>query len=113
MCKTHSRPNQGKGSKSHLARGQLQTGDPSHELARGWPRAGDTIITVTLPMLASDEMHIFDSCEGTSDDAQELSALANHFGSKTCVRIFTCLAEGAKVNKGRHDYGLIYFHRPR
>jgi hypothetical protein len=37
MCKTRSRPYQGTGSKSRLARSQPQTGDPSHELARGQP----------------------------------------------------------------------------
>jgi hypothetical protein len=54
-------------------------------------------------------MHISDSPEGASDDAQELPASANHSNSRTCVRTLTCLAEGAKVNEGRHDYGLIYF----
>jgi hypothetical protein len=44
---------------------------------------------------------------------RELPASANHFDPRTCVCTFTCPAEGTKVNKGRHDYGLIYLYRPR
>ena len=46
-----------------------------------------------------------------------MPASANHSDPKTCafnvVCTVTCPAAGAKVNKGRHDYGLIYFYLPR
>jgi hypothetical protein len=58
-------------------------------------------------------MHISDSPEDASDDAQKLPAPTNHSSSETCVCTFICPAEGDKVNKGRHNYGLIYFHRTR
>jgi hypothetical protein len=57
---------------------------------------------VTHPRPASGEMHISDSPEGASDDAQELPALANHSDSRTCICTFTCPAEGANVNEGQH-----------
>jgi hypothetical protein len=80
-------------------------------LARGHPRMRDTVSAHPRPPLSKN--HNRNSPEGTSDDTQELPASANHSGSKTCIRTFTYPCEGAKVNIGRHHYGLIYFHRPR
>jgi hypothetical protein len=42
----------------------------------------------------------------------ELPASANHSNPRTCVQIFTYPTEGAKFNKGRHDYNLIYLLPP-
>jgi hypothetical protein len=72
MSKTRSRPYQGKGSKSRLARGQPRTKDPNHDLpeatlgrktqsqlARGHHRAGVTITAHPRPTL--DGRRICDS----------------------------------------------------
>jgi hypothetical protein len=44
---------------------------------------------------------------------QGVPASTNHFDPRMCVRTTTCHVEGAKVNKGRHDHGLIYFYHPQ
>jgi hypothetical protein len=65
-------------------------------LAQGHPRARST-----FPIRPR-------ASQGT---LQELSALANHSDPRTCVRTFSCPAVVTKVNKGWHDYALIYLYR--
>jgi hypothetical protein len=76
--------------------------NPGHEtqsrLTRGQPRAGNAFPTRLRPV--SGQKRISDSPEGVSRATlRELPASANHFDPRTCVRTFTCPAEGAKVNK--------------
>jgi hypothetical protein len=99
------------GIHSHNSPGATLGRETKSRLARGHPRAENII--VTRPRPASGKMHISDSPEDASDDAQKLPASTNHSSSETCVRTFIYPAEGAKVNKGQHDYGLIYFHHTR
>jgi hypothetical protein len=78
MSKTRSRPQQGKESKSRLAKGQPRTGDPRHELAQGHPRAAVTVITHLRP--PSSERHSQGSPEATPSEKHNCDSLEASLG---------------------------------
>jgi hypothetical protein len=88
----------------HRARAAITT---CMRLASG----GKHILTQRRPV--SDEKHFLIRSRASWVTRREPPTLANHFDLRRCVRMITCPAEGAKVNKGQHDYCLIYLYRPR
>jgi hypothetical protein len=80
-----------KGSQANTLQGHMELGS---RLARDQPHAGSVFPTRSRASRAT---------------LRGALASANHSDIRTCVHTATCLAEGAKVNKGQHDHGPIYF----
>jgi hypothetical protein len=89
---------------------------PKSRLARDQPWVGNTVMTRLRPTLGWEmrARNAFLTRPRVSRSTlRGLPASTNHFDPRMCARTTTCPVEGAKVNKGQHDHGLIYFYHPQ